>query len=195
MDDESQLLAAMARHDPLAWAAMYDRHVGDIFGVIFHLVTGDRNVAEDINQEVWLLAIDQFDRFDPKRGEFRNWLFGIARHRALRHRRRGLGVIPDDSVDGASDGLSPPELLAEIERAGIVRAALLALQEDHRRVLVDKYVSGLTVAEIAERTGRSAKAVESLLSRARARLRDQLRPYFFAETEGERHEPSEARSD
>jgi len=194
MDEEFQLLGAMARRDPSAWAAMYDRHVGDVFGFVFHLLGGDRNAAEDVNQEVWLLAIDRFGRFDPNRGEFRNWLFGIARHRALRYRRHRLGDIPDDRIDGPSEELSPHDRLAEAERAGVVRAALLSLHEDHRRVLVDKYVSGLTVAEIAERAGRSAKAVESLLSRARARLREQLRPYFFAKTEGERHERSEARS-
>ena len=50
------------------------------------------------------------------------------------------------------------------ERADVVRAALFCLNNDHRRVLMDKYAEGLSVAEIAGRTGRSAKAVESLLS-------------------------------
>jgi RNA polymerase sigma-70 factor (ECF subfamily) len=193
MDDESHLIRAMARRDPSAWAAMYDRHVGELFGVVFHLLGGDRNAAEDVNQEIWLLAIEQFDRFDPSRGEFRNWLLGIARHRALRHRRGVARHSPDYNFDGPSNVLAPPDLLEEVERAGVVRAALLCLQEDYRGVLLDKYVAGLTVAEIADRIGRSAKAVDSLLSRARAQLRDLLKPYFFTQTEGERHEPSDVR--
>jgi RNA polymerase sigma-70 factor, ECF subfamily len=192
MDKEPQLLRAMRRSDPSAWAAMYDRHVGNVFGFVFHLLGGDRSAAEDINQEVWLLAIDQFDRFDPGRGEFRNWLLGIARHRALRYRRQALGDIPENSVDRTADGSSPLDLLAEVERAGVVRAALASLPEDHRRVLVDKYVSGLSVAEIAERSGRSAKAIESLLSRARAGFRDLLQPYIFEQTEAKRHESTKS---
>jgi RNA polymerase sigma-70 factor, ECF subfamily len=194
MDEESHLIGAMAQRDPAAWAAMYDRHVGDLFGVVFHLLGGDRNAAEEVNQEVWLLAIDQFDRFDPSRGRFRDWLLGIGRHRALRHQRRVSGNVQGNGLDGTSDALSPAEVLEQVERADIVRAALVCLQEEYRRVLLDKYVAGLSVAEIADRIGRSAKAVESLLSRARAQFRDRLGPYFSTQAEGERHEPSDARS-
>jgi RNA polymerase sigma-70 factor (ECF subfamily) len=172
---------------------MYDRHVGDLFGLVYHLLGGDRGAAEDVNQEVWLLAIEQFDRFDPGRGEFRDWLLGIGRHRALRRHRCALGHAPSNRLDGPSDQLPPPEVLEEVERADVVRAALLCLREDYRRVLIDKYVAGLSVAEIADRIGRSAKAVESLLSRARGQLRDLLKPYFSTQTGGERHEPSDAR--
>ena len=84
MDDEIRLVRAMARRDRSAWATMYERHVGNVFGLIYHLVSGDRGVAEDATQEVWLLAIERFDQFDPSRGTFRDWLLGIARHRAFR---------------------------------------------------------------------------------------------------------------
>ena len=193
MDDESRLVRALARRDRAAWDAMYDRHVGDVHGVIYHLVNGDRHLAEDVNQEVWLLAIERFDRFDPGKGEFRDWLLGIARHRALRHHRRPAGYAIEGRPEEASDTLTPPELLEGVERAGVVRAALLGLHHDSRRVLLDKYAEGLSVAAIAARDGRSAKGVESLLSRARAQLRALLRPYFLQPTGGQRREPTDAR--
>ena len=85
----------------------------------------------------------------------------------------------------------PPEQLEAIERTDIVLAALVQLNHDYKDVLLKKYVDGLSVVEIAGRTGRSAKAVESLLSRARDRLRELVRPYFSHRNHGDCHEPAD----
>jgi RNA polymerase sigma-70 factor (ECF subfamily) len=193
MDDEFRLVRAMARRDRSAWDAMYGRLVGDVFGLVYHLVGGDRHAAEDINQEVWLLAIERFEHFDPGRGRFRDWVLGIARHRALRHHRRAPGRAVDGPPDRPDDGVPLPERLEGLERADVVRAALIGLHDGSRRVLLARYAEGLSVAEIADRTGRTAKAVESLLSRARGQLRALLLPYFSPLTRGQRREPTDAR--
>ncbi len=168
MDDESRLIRAMARRDTVAWTKVYERHVGDVFGLVYHLLGADSPTAEDVSQEVWLLAVEGFDRFDPARGSIRDWLLGIARHCVLRRHRALAGRDPAEFPDRHSDALSAPELLERVERADMVRAGLLCLQDDRRQVLLDKYVAGASVAEIAARTNRSVKSVESLLSRARA---------------------------
>jgi len=193
MDDETRLLRAMARHDRRAWVAMYDRLGGEVFGFVYHLIGGDRAAAEDLDQDVWLIAIERFQDFDPVRGRFRDWLFGIARHRVSRHyrlrTRPGNGSSAAVDADPVSGELPPLELLEGIERADLVRAALLRLPEDRRGVLLSKYLHGLSVAEIATRSGRSAKAIESLLSRARDQIRGLLRPYFDLPSGDECHEP------
>ena len=137
-------------------------------------------------------TIERFDRFDPRRGRFRDWVLGIARHLVSRHHRRVAAQNADDGSAQPFDALAPPDLLEQVERADTVRAALLCLGEDRRRVLLDRYVGGLAISEIAARTGLSAKAVESLLTRAREQLRALLRPYFSTSRGVERHEPSNA---
>ncbi|MFI5456205.1 MAG: RNA polymerase sigma factor [Isosphaerales bacterium] len=195
MDDEHRLLRALARRDRAAWSALYDRHVQEVFGFIYHLIGGDRHLAEDLHQEVWLAALEGFDRFDARRGRFRDWLLGIARHRVSRHYRstfsRSLEAVAERDVPVQTLALPPPEQLEGLERAAVVRAALLRLNHNHRDVLINKYVDGDSIDEIAVRTCRSAKAVESLLSRARERLRELLHPYFVHLTQGDRHEPTD----
>ena len=80
----------------------------------------------------------------------------------------------------------PEDVLEQVEQRCVVRAAILALPDDRRKVLIWKYVEGLSVNDIAGRMGRTAKAVESLLSRAREQVRGLLRGYMMPCGDGRR---------
>jgi RNA polymerase sigma-70 factor (ECF subfamily) len=197
MEEDRRLLAALARREKIAWAEVYDRYVRDVYGFVYHLAGGDLALAEDVHQEVWLAALEGIDRYDTRSGRFRDWLMGIARHRVSRH-FRGLARVSYATVRGWGTGpdlagLPPPEQLEELERAEVVRAAMICMVPDQRDVLVAKYIDGRSMAEIADRMGKTAKAVESLLTRARERLRGLLRHYFSHMEQGVRHEPSDRR--
>ena len=171
--------------DAAAWDEVYEEHARELYGFAFRLVRGDPQTAADVFQDTWLDAIGHIGQFDPKRGELRSWLFGIARRRVALDWRRRLArgdaaaanreEIPVEVLDGA---VVPDDVLEHLEQAAVVQAALLALPPERRQVLVDKYVEELSVTQIATRTGKSPKAVESLLSRAREQLRTLLRRYF-----------------
>jgi RNA polymerase sigma-70 factor, ECF subfamily len=183
-DEQSSLITVLKHRDRSAWSAAVDRHLHEVYGFVFHLVGGDRMVAEDLNQETWLEAMDGIDQCDAAQGSFRNWLFGIARKRvALHYRRRALAGNPTSLSDrfgeaaelGDVSSVLPEDVLEQVERVGVVRAAILALPDDRRQVLLGKYLEGLSVETIAVRMGRTAKAVESLLSRTREQMRALLR--------------------
>jgi RNA polymerase sigma-70 factor (ECF subfamily) len=194
VDDQSSLITALKRRDRSAWRAAVDRHLHEVYGFVFHLVGGDRGVAEDLNQETWLEAVDCIDKCDAARGSFRNWLFGIARKRvALHYRRRILVGNPMWLGDGLSEApetgdvcVLPQDVLEQAERGAVVRAAMLLLPHDRREALVEKYVQGLSVETIARRTGKTAKAIESLLSRAREQARGLLGGYMTPGGDGRR---------
>ncbi len=188
-DDQSSLITALKGRDRSAWSGAVDRHLHEVYGFVFHLVGGDRGLAEDLNQEIWLEALDGIDTCDAARGSFRNWLFGIARKRvALHYRRRVLAGNPTSLSDqfGETAELGdvaalPQDVLEQVERGSAVRAAMLLLPDDRREALMGKYVQGFSVETIARRMGKTAKAVESLLSRRGAgagpawRVHDALR--------------------
>jgi RNA polymerase sigma-70 factor, ECF subfamily len=185
-DEPSSLIAVLKGRDRSAWGAAVDRHLHEVYGFVFHLVGGDRTIAEDLNQETWLEALRGIDQCDATRGSFRNWLFGIARKRvALHYRRRASAGNPtllrdqfDESAELGDVSILPEDVLEQAERRSVVRAAILLLPDDRREVLLWKYVEGLSVDAIACRMGKTAKAVESLLSRAREQVRSLLGAYM-----------------
>jgi len=176
---------SLQKRDAAAWDEVYEEHVHELYGFVFRLVRGDSQTAADVFQDTWLDAISHIGQFDPKRGELHSWLFGIARRRVALHWRQRLArgdtaaaaraEIPVEVLDGA---IVPDDVIEHLEQAAVVQAALLALPPERRRMLVDKYVEDLSVNHIAARTGKSPKAVESLLSRAREQFRALLRRYF-----------------
>lgn len=199
-DDQTSLITALKQRDRSAWSTAVDRHLHEVYGFVFHLVGGERVVAEELNQETWLEALDGIERCDATRGSFRNWLFGIARKRvALYYRRRASAGSPtslrgqlDEAAELGEISVLPEDVLEQVEQSAVVRAAVLVLPDERRKALVWKYVEGLSVETVAIRLGRTAKAVESLLSRAREQLRGLLRGYMTPCGDGRRasKEPS-----
>jgi RNA polymerase sigma-70 factor, ECF subfamily len=193
-DDQSSLITALKQRDRSAWSAAVDRHLHEVYGFVFHLVGSDRAVAEDLNQEAWLEAMNGIDQCDATRGSFRNWLFGIARRRvALYYRRRALAGTAtsfngqfEESAEWGEISVLPEDVLEQVEQRAVVRAAVLVLPDDRRKALLWKYVEGLSAEAIAIRLGRTAKAVESLLSRAREQARGLLRGYMMPCGDGRR---------
>jgi RNA polymerase sigma-70 factor (ECF subfamily) len=165
---------ALRRRERSAWDATYGRHVGAVYGCVAALVPDDRPTAEELHQQVWLAAIESIDGFDPAKGDFRSWVCGIARRQVAWHyrRQRGPGATGNLEALEAHDGaLLPPDVAEQVELGAQVRAAVATLPDESRELLLARYVDGQSVAEIADRCGKSVKAVESALTRARERLR------------------------
>lgn len=146
------------------FAAFYRTHLPDVYGYLLRLCAGDRALAEDLTQDVWLALVEELRRGRSERADIR-WLITVARSRfvdaARRERRREskLELIrraqPSDIEPSGSD------VLDRLDR-------LLPM---HRAVLVLRYVDGLSVPEIATAIGRNLTATNSLLARARSELR------------------------
>src|SRR5688500_7688859 len=138
----------------------------------FHLPSAD--LAEDLAAEVFLRALNAYDRFDPSSGSPRPWLFRIAQnalrdyHRQAKRRR----VLPMAAMrDLQCDAPSPEErLLWEEEVAGLL-AGMAELPVKDREVIGLCYGSDLSMEEAGEILGVSPAATRTRLWRALGRLR------------------------
>jgi RNA polymerase sigma-70 factor (ECF subfamily) len=172
--DDLTLAWRAAGGDEKALAVLYDRYADLLFALIYHHLPDSRQDAEEVWQDTWLAAIRSLESYRGS-SRFFTWLVGIARHKIADHfRRRGFSEpelfsnIPESRLAELIDSSPLPEeiLLKRIVRRQVVEA-LAILSEDQRWALMAHYIDERSVEEVADLLGKSYKAAESLLSRAR----------------------------
>jgi RNA polymerase sigma-70 factor, ECF subfamily len=163
----------------MAISALYDRYSRTVFGVGLKML-GDRSVAEELTQEVFLKVWRSSRTFDPSRGSFSTWLFNVTRSVALDlHRRRARRVRPvpgaDLQIAAVRDGSAgPQEIVDESWLSWRVSRALDTLDAPRREMIELAYFGGLSQREISLRTGVPLGTVKSRTTSAFKSLRKEL---------------------
>ena len=176
MQSDEDLMLAVRDGDLDAFEAIVLRHQSEAWRVAYRF-TGDAAEAEDLAQEAFLRVLAAAPRYEAK-ASFRTFLFRVLSRLCLDYVRKKRPALPDALPPSADDSLSPPQRADRAEREALIQAALNALPPDYRMAVVLRYFEGLSGTEMAEAMGRSAKAVERLLARAKTALEPQLRRLF-----------------
>jgi len=174
VDSETFAINAAQTGSEQAWRQLFEQHFEAVYRFCIALAGGRYDLAEELAQQVFVIAARRIHRFDPSRATFRAWLFGIAKNRHMtmqtseqrrkRHEKSSTKGKPEAVTRGDSDLR--------------VHEALARLPSHYRVVLDAKYLRGLSMKEIAADSGASIEAIESLLRRARsgfARVYEQMR--------------------
>ena len=162
-----------------ALARLYDRYGRTVFGVGLKML-GDRSLAEELTQEVFLKLWRSSGTFDPSRGGFSTWLFRVTRSVALDlHRRRARRVRPVPEGDSQiaavrDDSAGPQEIVDDSWLSWRVSRALDVLDAPHREVIELAYFGGFSQREISQRTGIPLGTVKTRTARAFRTLREEL---------------------
>jgi len=172
-ESDLALAQAVVARDRKAAAEFVQIHSDALYRYVRSRLQPRFEFVEDIVQEVFLTAWKSLPRY---RGEapLRSWLLGIARHKVEDHYRERLRIIP--LPDEAEDTLPlvGPDIDAALDQARAQQAAgkiLTALPEIYRLVLLWRYWDHSSAEEMAKRTGKTPKAIERLLARARQEVR------------------------
>jgi RNA polymerase sigma-70 factor (ECF subfamily) len=165
--------------DLAAFEALVRRHHAGAWRVARQIVR-DREDALDIAQEAFLRAYRALPRF-RERASFRTWLYRIVINLSfdqLASRRGGAVAVepgrlerPPAGPGGGEWDDDPSRSIERQEARARVHAALAALPEHHRMVLVLRELEGLSYEEIARAVGCSIGTVMSRLHHGRQRLR------------------------
>ena len=167
------LMAATASGDQRSLRVLMDRHMTAVIRLSERILL-TQTEADDIAQEAFFRVWRNAARFDPSRAKFKTWLYRIVVNLAIDRKRR---FVPAPIEAAADQPCSAPDALAaviEAERRRDVEAALAQLPEKQRAAIALFHFQGLSAKEAAAVMCISGKAFESLLTRARMALRQQL---------------------
>jgi RNA polymerase sigma-70 factor (ECF subfamily) len=177
---ETELIQRAQEGDPVAIREIYRMYSPRVFAIVKRLAADD-GLAEDWAQEAWVRIFRALGTF---RGDarFTTWLHRIAVNSALHGRRwrerrvKHEAPIPESMPVRAK----PEETLLRLR----LEKAMQQLPERMRQVLVLHDVEGYTHEDIAEFLGVTAGTSKSQLFKARARMRELLRPAMEARVNG-----------
>ena len=171
------VVARLRAGDETALGELFDRYGPFVFGLA-RRVTGSRDLAEDVTQEVFTTLWRRPDRFDESRGSLRTFLGVMARRRAIdlvrsesrrtqRECRHQALEADDSSVGDEVDACAVGQ---------VVRAAIATLPPDQRTAVELAYLAGHSQREVATLLGIPVGTAKSRLRLAHARLGKLLAP-------------------
>lgn len=176
MIDEKDLLRRAGQGEQDAFRQLVEAYQAPVYRLALRMCGGDAALAEDAAQEAFLAAWRGLPRF---RGDSRlsTWLYRLTTNAAidwLRREKRHRGMDDVTELELPDDGPGPQDQAEQAEAQQAVRRALGQLSEEHRQVLLLRYMQELDYAEIAAALEISEGTVKSRISRAKMRLRELL---------------------
>jgi RNA polymerase sigma-70 factor (ECF subfamily) len=173
--DEELLASRLAERDEVALGDVYALYSRPVFSFLLRFI-GDRNAAEDVQQQVFLEVWQKARNFDPVRGSMLTWIMTIARSRALDHSRRRVPE-PHDPNSTAEMADTGPAGETDIDRAvddWHFSQLIDQLPNNEAELLRYRFHGELSQSEISEKTGVPLGTVKSRMVSALERLRTQM---------------------
>ncbi len=160
-----------AKSNSEAFGEIYDLYVDKIYNYIYYRVK-KKEEAEDLTQTVFLKALEAIKRYESRTVPFSSWLFRIAHNIVVDHYRKSK------TIERVEETLPSAEISQEVERLDEKESLLKAinnLKDEHREVIILKFIEGFSNKEIAQIIGKTENAVKLLQFRALKKLREKLK--------------------
>ncbi len=185
--DERILLEALKQGDEAAFKKIVEDCKDMVYNTAIGIVQKAED-AEDVAQEVFVQAFQSIHSFKGE-SKLSTWLYRITVTKALDHERkkkrkkrtafiRSLFNSNDEEVIEVPDFHHPGVILDNKEKAAELFSAIRKLPTNQRIAFTLSKVEGLSYQEISEVMETSVSSVESLLHRAKNKLKDLLKDYY-----------------
>lgn len=165
LSDESIMELIIAR-DKRAFGELYDRYSGRLMSYFMKMLWNDRNLAEDLLQELFLKIAKQPELFDVTR-VFRPWVYTVANNLCKMEYRKSSKKGHSVSLDYAPELADNSQKITEqVDRKAFaqkLKEVLETIKEPHKSTFTLRYFEELSLKEIAEIHACSEGTVKSRL--------------------------------
>jgi RNA polymerase sigma-70 factor (ECF subfamily) len=169
--DELELISLSQQGDAEAFARLYACYVERITRYVYFRVT-DHQLAEDITSRIFIKMLEKLKTYQVGQSPVVAWLYRMAHNAVIDHYRMKRTFISLEDANQAEvrheDGID--EKLDLQVKSQQLRAALQVLTEEQQRVLILRFIDGLSTREIARQLGKRQGAVRGLQMRALQKL-------------------------
>lgn len=171
MINSDSLIDRLQRWDELALAEVYDTFAPAIYRYTYRL-TGNQSTAQEVVAETFYRLLAALKNRGGPEKNISAWLYRVAHNLVVDHYRRAPGQDPLP-IDSARlvDPDNVPDRVLENEKAVHIRQALWKLTDLQQRIIVLRFLEGLSNEEVAEITGKTVGSIKALQHRALASLR------------------------
>ena len=175
--DEELLIKKAISGDREAFGYLYDHYFNQIFKYLL-IRTNTQEDAEDMTENVFMKAWEHLPHFGGKKKDrnFRPWLYKIAHNTVVDHYRTRKHFLPLETALQTSFGDGEPDRIAlKNEESRRIKKAIKRLDETSQKVIVSRFISGLSHRETALSIGISENNVRVIQYRALRKIGDMLR--------------------
>jgi RNA polymerase sigma-70 factor, ECF subfamily len=168
-ESEDYLVQQAIKRDRKAFSALYDCCIDKVYRHVYYRVSNQTD-AEDITQEVFARAWKAIDKYRQTGAPFTAWLTSIAGNLIIDfYRKKQKGVMMLDQVlkeTILNEDSDPAESAETTIDSALVKEAVLKLKGDKQKVIMMRFIDGLSYEEIAAAMGKSANSVRVIQFRA-----------------------------
>ncbi len=175
-DDDHGLMVRVQRGDHQAFSQLVQRHNDKFYAVAFRMLNNSAE-AEDVVQDSFLKLWNKPQIWDPKKNaRFTTWFYRVVTNAAIDRARRRVKIVSGEKIIDfvADERRNAEEQMYQDETQRVLEQAIQSLPDRQRAALNLCFYEGLSNKEAAEVLEVNLKALESLLMRAKAGIKDHM---------------------
>ncbi|MGH7960714.1 MAG: sigma-70 family RNA polymerase sigma factor [Candidatus Binatia bacterium] len=176
--DDHELLALIQDGSQHAFGVLVQRHTERFYRLAYRYVQSQQT-AEDIVQDAFLKLWEDPGKWQPERNsKFTTWFYRVVVNLCLDWQKKKRPLALDDALPLPDEGETPDTAMIRTQQQKILETEIAALPERQRTALNLCFDEGLSNQEAAEVMGLHLKALQSLIMRAKATLKERMQAYL-----------------